>query len=86
MSYRLNTIVKPLIWVESVIENFTESKIEYLVRVKGQFSSKTTAHNVEILVPVPNDADSPVFKSPIGNVKYTPDKEGMTWLIKQFQG
>ena len=35
MSYRLNTHVKPLIWVESVIENYTESKIEYSVRVKG---------------------------------------------------
>ena len=32
MSYRLNTHVKPLIWVEAVIENYTESKIEYSVR------------------------------------------------------
>ena len=86
MSYRLNTHVKPLIWVEAVIENYTESKIEYSVRVKGQFKPRTTAHNVEILVPVPSDADSPVFKSPIGSVKYVPDRDGMLWTIKQFQG
>lgn len=34
MSYRLDTHVKPLIWVESVVENFTKSKIEYVVKAK----------------------------------------------------
>ena len=34
MSYRLDTHVKPLIWVECIVENFTRSKIEYLVKAK----------------------------------------------------
>lgn len=34
MSYRLDTHVKPLIWVEAVVENFTKSKIEYVVKAK----------------------------------------------------
>ena len=33
MSYRLNTQVKPLIWVESVIERHSHSRVEYLVKV-----------------------------------------------------
>ena len=33
MSYRLNTHVKPLIWVESVIERHSHSRVEYLVKV-----------------------------------------------------
>jgi AP-1 complex subunit mu len=37
MSYRLDTHVKPLIWVESVVENFTKSKIEFVVKAKTQF-------------------------------------------------
>lgn len=34
MTYRLDTHVKPLIWVECTVENFTRSKIEYLVKAK----------------------------------------------------
>ena len=34
MSYRLDTHVKPLIWVEAIVENFTKSKIEYLVKAR----------------------------------------------------
>ena len=35
MSYRLNTHVKPLIWVESVIERHSHSRVEYLIKVCG---------------------------------------------------
>jgi hypothetical protein len=33
MSYRLNTHVKPLIWVESVIERHAHSRVEYMIKV-----------------------------------------------------
>ncbi|XP_013365708.1 PREDICTED: AP-1 complex subunit mu-1-like, partial [Chinchilla lanigera] len=33
MSYRLNTHVKPLIWIESVIEKHSHSRIEYMIKV-----------------------------------------------------
>lgn len=38
MSYRLNTQVKPLIWVESVIERHSHSRVEYLIKVRLYFS------------------------------------------------
>jgi AP-1 complex subunit mu len=34
MTYRVDTHVKPLIWADCVVENFTRSKIEYLVKAK----------------------------------------------------
>lgn len=39
MTYRLNTQVKPLIWVEALVENYTGSRVEYLIRVSqvGKF-------------------------------------------------
>ena len=61
MTYRVDTHVKPLIWADCVVENFTRSKIEYLVKAKTQFKAKSIANNVEIIVPVPPDVDSPVF-------------------------
>lgn len=84
MTYRLDTQVKPLILVECMVENFTRSKIEYLVKAKTQFKSKSIANNVEIFVSVPSDVDSPVFKSNVGTVKYVPDQNCMVWCIKQF--
>lgn len=86
MHYRLNTRVKPLILVECTIENHTKSKIEFLVKAKAQFKSKSTANNVEILVPVPADVDSPVFKASSGTVIYVPEENAMKWSIKQFPG
>jgi AP-1 complex subunit mu len=62
MSYRISTPVKPLVWVEAAVESHKGSRVEYLVKVKGQFKRRSTANNVEIYVPVPDDADSPKFR------------------------
>uniref|UniRef100_A0A4W5LVP1 AP-1 complex subunit mu-2 n=1 Tax=Hucho hucho TaxID=62062 RepID=A0A4W5LVP1_9TELE len=37
MSYRINTHVKPLIWIESVIEKFSHSRVEILVKGGKEF-------------------------------------------------
>jgi AP-1 complex subunit mu len=41
---------------------------------------------VEISVPVPDDADSPRFRTNIGSVHYAPEKSAIVWKIKQFGG
>uniref|UniRef100_A0A6Q2Z2D4 MHD domain-containing protein n=1 Tax=Esox lucius TaxID=8010 RepID=A0A6Q2Z2D4_ESOLU len=86
MSYRLNTTVKPLIWIESVIEKFSHSRVEIKVKAKSQFKSRSTANNVAIMVPVPSDADSPKFKTSTGSCKYLPEKGVVQWNIKSFPG
>lgn len=86
MSYRLNTQLKPLIWVEVSITNITDTKIEYRVKAKSNYRNKSVAHNVEISVPVPNDLKNPIFKTANGNVSYFPDKEVIHWSIKYFPG
>lgn len=86
MSYRLNTQVKPLIWVECIVESHSGSRIEYILKAKAQFKRRSTANNVEITVPVPEDADSPRFRTNIGSVHYAPEKSAIVWKIKQFGG
>ncbi len=34
MNYRLTTHMKPLIWIESVIERHAHSRIEYMIKVR----------------------------------------------------
>lgn len=72
MSYRLNTAVKPLIWVEAVVEPHSHSRIEYMIKAKSQFKSRSIANNVEIIIPVPSDVDSPSFKASIGRSSLSP--------------
>lgn len=62
MSYRLNTQLKPLLMVEVHIENQSSTKIEYNIKAKSNYRQKSVANNVEILIPVPNDLQKPVFK------------------------
>ncbi|KAF8437426.1 Mu homology domain-containing protein [Terfezia claveryi] len=86
MSYRLNTQVKPLIWIECMVESHSGSRIEYMLKAKAQFKRRSTANNVEITVPVPDDADTPRFRTNIGSVHYAPEKSAIVWKIKQFAG
>jgi len=86
MTYRLSTHVKPLIWVEAVIEPHKRSRIEYMIKTRSQFKARSVANNVEIIIPVPPDVDSPSFKSAVGNVTYLPDKDAIVWNMKQLHG
>ncbi|CAJ0578272.1 unnamed protein product, partial [Mesorhabditis spiculigera] len=86
MSYRLNTVVKPLIWIETSVERHSHSRVEYMIKAKSQFKRRSTANNVEVIIPVPSDADSPKFKTSIGSVRYTPEQSAFVWTIKSFPG
>jgi hypothetical protein len=59
MSYRLNTQVKPLIWVECIVESHSGSRIEYMLKVCpyvpqnrwGESYSYRQKHNLNAGVP-----------------------------------
>ncbi|XP_013404182.1 AP-1 complex subunit mu-1-like, partial [Lingula anatina] len=53
---------------------------------KSQFKRRSTANNVEIIIPVPADADSPKFKTTTGSCKYVPETSSVVWTIKSFPG
>lgn len=86
MSYRLNTHVKPLIWIESVIEKHSHSRVEYMIKAKSQFKRRSTANNVEVIISVPSDVDSPKFKTTVGYARYMPQEDKVVWTIKSFPG
>lgn len=86
MTYRLNTRVKPLIWIEAIIDKHEHSRVELLIKARSQFRLQSTANNVRIMIPVPVDAHSPRFKSSIGSCKHEPENSQMVWTIKMFPG
>jgi len=75
-----------LIWIEPSVESYSHSRIDYTIKAKSQFKEKSTAINVEIIIPVPPDASAPKFTCAIGSVRYAPEKDAAIWTIRQFQG
>jgi hypothetical protein len=62
MNYRLNKVLKPVISMECTIDSHPGSRVEYLIKAKAQFKSRSTANDIVIDIPVPADCDSPQLK------------------------
>lgn len=86
MNYRLTTSIKPLIWCDVNIQVHSKSRIEIHCKAKAQIKKKSTATNVEILIPIPDDADTPSFKYSHGSIKWVPEKSAILWKIRSFPG
>ncbi|KAL0417144.1 UNVERIFIED_CONTAM: AP-1 complex subunit mu-2 [Sesamum latifolium] len=86
MTYRLSTQVKPLIWVEALVERYSRSRVEMTVKAKSQFKERSTATNVTIELPVPSDATNPSIRTSMGTAKYAPETDAVLWKIKSFPG
>ncbi|KAA8498595.1 AP-1 complex subunit mu [Porphyridium purpureum] len=84
MSYRLNTQVRPIIWVDAVIEQRV-SRVDYLVKARTQIPPGTVARDVKIIVPVLPDVSSPEFRNKSGRVKYNAANDTLEWHIRKFK-
>ncbi|KAI5956160.1 apm1 [Candida jiufengensis] len=89
MSYRLSSaqfLMKPLILVNCKTKIHKHSRIEINCTVKAQIKKKSTANNVEVIIPIPEDADTPKFETEYGSVKWIPEKSCLIWKLKTFPG
>ncbi|CUM67883.1 uncharacterized protein PRCAT00005594001 [Priceomyces carsonii] len=89
MSYRLSSaqfLMKPLILVNCKSKIHKHSRIEIMCTVRAQFKRKSTANNVEVIIPIPEDADTPKFTPDYGTVKWIPEKSCLIWKLKTFPG
>ncbi|KAF6744291.1 Mu homology domain-containing protein, partial [Ephemerocybe angulata] len=75
ISCRFSSPVEPLIWVEAAMESHTGSRLECIV--KAHFKRRSSANNVEIYVPVPDDTE-------VRYNQYAPGKSAFVWKIKQL--
>ncbi|XP_054290138.1 AP-1 complex subunit mu-1-like [Macrosteles quadrilineatus] len=85
MSYRINTYVRPPVWVDCVTR-LSRQRVEYTVKVTSHFKNRRSASFVHILIPVPGDVDSPKFQFGVGTVSYVPESNVIKWSIKNLEG
>ena len=86
MTYRLAAAVKPLIAVECTSSTRSRSTMELTVRARAAFKERSAATGVEIAVPLPPDATSPVVRASAGAAVYEPARSALVWRIKAFPG
>jgi AP-1 complex subunit mu len=86
MSYRLDTKVQPLFVVQAHTHSHSRSRIEFSVKLRSNYKPKICANYVDVEVPVPKDADSPVFKTKTGEAKYVPERDVIVWKMKLVPG
>ncbi|KAI8475358.1 MAG: Mu1-adaptin [Monoraphidium minutum] len=86
MTYRLSQNIKPLIWVECLVEHPSRSRTDYIVKARSQFKERSAATNVEIILPLPPDAIAPQSRCSQGSAAYAPERSAMVWTIKSFPG
>lgn len=89
MSYRLSLaqfLMKPLILINCKTTVHKHSRIEITCSARAQIKKKSTANNVEIVIPIPEDADTPKFNLEYGTVKWYPERSCIVWKLRTFPG
>lgn len=86
MTYRVETPIRPLFWVEATISVHEHSRFDIVITLKSQFRANSAANDVVVSIPVPADAHTPRYKSTIGKCSYVPDKNTIEWRTKTFPG
>lgn len=63
MSYRLNTQVKPLIWVECIVESHSGSRIEYMLKVSSHHKNHCLRSSSLLISFFPKQGKSTIQKA-----------------------
>jgi len=87
MKYRITQNVNLPFKVVPIVTEHGTSRVEYDIKIKGNFSSKLFATNVVLKIPVPKNAakfDDVTVTN--GRTKYDPGLNELHWKIKKFYG
>lgn len=86
MSYRLNKRIAPLVVVTSNVVRHGSSRVEIFCNAKTTWKKTGVATFVEILIPIPSDADSPEAWCSHGMICYTPELNALVWTLRNVSG
>jgi len=86
MRYRITQNVNRPFRVFPIVTEHGKNRVEYEIKVKGNFSSKLFASNVLLRIPTPKSTAKCSLNVAIGKAKYNPSKDAILWKIKKFPG
>jgi len=86
MKYRITDNVNLPFRVIPVIVEHGKSRVEYEIKIKGNFSSKLFATHVQLKIPCPQNTAKVTLEPPIGRAKYSANEKAIIWRCKRFPG
>lgn len=87
VNYRVQSSnLKPLFYIDYKARNHSNTRLEIMVKIRANFKQKIAARHVEMLIPVPEDVDSPKFHYNKGSLKYKPNQNAILWKFHKIEG
>lgn len=86
MKYRITQNVSLPFRVIPVVQEHPRSRVEYEIKIKGNFASNLFATNVVLVIPTPPNAARCQIEETVGKAKYEPQQNAIVWKIKKFPG
>lgn len=86
ISYRMESTFKSLFSAEIVYDKQTETKLHFHVKAKSLYKEKVAATFLELLVPVPAEAQNLRVKLSAGSFKYLPEDDVIAWKVPSVAG
>lgn len=86
MKYRITDNVNLPFRVLPVITEHGRSRVEYEIKIKGNFSDKLFATSVVIRIPTPPNVSKATLNPGLGKAKYNASDSTIVWKINKFPG
>jgi AP-2 complex subunit mu-1 len=86
MKYRITSNVNLPFRVVPIVTEHGRTRVEFDIKVKGNFSAKLYATNVVIRIPTPPNTAKAKMEVTLGKCKYQPEQQCIVWKIKKFDG
>jgi AP-2 complex subunit mu-1 len=86
MKYRITENVNLPFRVIPVITEHGRSRVEYEIKIKGNFSNKLFATHVILKIPTPPMVSKTNLTPGLGKAKYNESQQCIIWKIKKFPG
>jgi AP-2 complex subunit mu-1 len=86
MKYRITENVNLPFKVIPVVSEHGRTRVEYEIKIKGNFSAKLLATNVIMKIPTPPNVSKTNFTVGNGKAKYNSSQNLIIWKMKKFPG
>lgn len=86
LTYRINRKLAPLVVVRCSVQAVGTSRVCITCIVKAAFRHSVRAKTIDVHLPIPSDADSPVANCTSGAVRYKPETNKAVWSLREMAG
>ncbi|KAI8906919.1 Mu homology domain-containing protein [Gorgonomyces haynaldii] len=86
MRYRTTDNISLPFKVHAIVNEISQTRVEFQIAIKAQYSSKIHATNVVVKVPTPLNTASAKINVQQGKAKYNGSENAIVWKISSFGG